>query len=220
VLIGGVRDRVTEALLKYEKAKVVLEVALSITEEKGRGEVGDFDYKTLVERLRERGYNFDPKMILRSLEKDYAVIETSYKSSNQHWWKFVDLEAVKETLGKEEEPEVMLIRAQAHSLNLDELERKLRFLAGRGLRTEADRTLFRKIAFSDLPLLVELHRRAVQYEETQYIVTKVMRILTLATKIAMMGNAKDDGKGHREDEGETENNNADGIRLLHGQDTF
>ncbi|MEM4077356.1 MAG: hypothetical protein QXR86_04490, partial [Metallosphaera sp.] len=65
-LIATLKDRLTEALLKYEKASIILRVALSVTEDRGRSEVGDFDYKSLVSKLMELGYDIEPKMILRA----------------------------------------------------------------------------------------------------------------------------------------------------------
>ncbi|WP_054837128.1 hypothetical protein, partial [Metallosphaera hakonensis] len=167
-LIGGLKDRLTEALLKYERASIILRVALSIVEDKGRSEVGDFDYRTLTSRLLEMGYDFEPKMILRALERDFGIIETSYKSSNQHWWRFIDLDAVKEALDQEEEdPEILLIKTQASSLGLTDIERRLESLIKRGIRSDVDRSILRKIAFEDLPLLLDVYKKSIQYEETK-----------------------------------------------------
>ncbi|WP_238025639.1 hypothetical protein [Metallosphaera javensis (ex Hofmann et al. 2022)] len=219
LLIGGIKDRLTEALLKYDKASIILRVAISIVDERGRGEVGDFDYRTLTSRLLELGYDFEPKMILRALERDYGIIETSYKSSNQHWWRFIDLESVRESLDQgEEDPEIVLIRTQAMSLGLEDLERKLHSLLQRGVKSDVDRAIFRKIAFEDLPLLLDVYRRSVQFEETKDITTRIKKILTLASRIARNSNAKINYSGFPEKEGERKDNHADSLRLLHGKD--
>ncbi|QKR00547.1 hypothetical protein GWK48_09300 [Metallosphaera tengchongensis] len=216
-MIGGLKDRLTEATLKFDRAKVILKVALDIVDERGRSEVGDFDYRTLVARLYELGHSFEPKMILRALERDYGIIETSYKSSNQHWWRFIDVDEVRDFLGQEEEdPDVMLIKAQAASLSLDELERKLITLQQRGMRSDMDKAIFRKIAFEDLPLLVEIYKKSIQYEETKNISMKVKKILTLASKLTRINNAKNNNKGLPEKEREGENNDVNSLRLLDG----
>jgi hypothetical protein len=186
-MIGGVRDRTTEALLRFgDRCKLILKVAISIAESNDKKELGDFDYKTLVEKLQEAGLDKDPKMILRALERDYGIIETTYKSANQHWWRFINIEEVKEAIGDEiEDPEIQLIKIQANSLNLTELERKLRFMLNKPVLSEVDRALFKKIAFEELNYVMEVYRKASMYEETYDIAEKVKTILTLATKVSM-----------------------------------
>jgi hypothetical protein len=186
-MIGGVRDRTTEALLRFgDRCKLILKVAISIAESNDKKELGDFDYKTLVEKLQEAGLDKDPKMILRALERDYGIIETTYKSANQHWWRFINIEEVKEAIGDEiEDPEIQLIKIQANSLNLTELERKLRFMLNKPVLSEVDRALFKKIAFEELNYVMDVYRKASMYEETYDIAEKVKTILTLATKVSM-----------------------------------
>jgi hypothetical protein len=186
-MIGGVRDRTTEALLRFgDKCKLILKAAISIAESNDKKELGDFDYKTLVEKLQEAGLDKDPKMILRALERDYGIIETTYKSANQHWWRFINIEEVKEAIGDEiEDPEIQLIKIQANSLNLTELERKLRFMLNKPVLSEVDRALFKKIAFEELNYVMEVYRKASMYEETYDIAEKVRSILTLATRVSM-----------------------------------
>jgi hypothetical protein len=186
-MIGGVRDRTTEALLRFgDRCKLILKAAISIAESNDKKELGDFDYKTLVEKLQEAGLDKDPKMILRALERDYGIIETTYKSANQHWWRFINIEDVKEAIGDEiEDPEIQLIKIQANSLNLTELERKLRFMLNKPVLSEVDRTLFKKIAFEELNYVMEVYRKASMYEETYDIAEKVKTILTLATRVSM-----------------------------------
>ncbi|MQL55849.1 hypothetical protein [Acidianus ambivalens] len=186
-MIGGVRDRTTEALLRFgDRCKLILKAAISIAESNDKKELGDFDYKTLVEKLQETGLDKDPKMILRALERDYGIIETTYKSANQHWWRFINIEEVKEAIGDEiEDPEIQLIKIQANSLNLTELERKLRFMLNKPVLSEVDRALFKKIAFEELNYVMEVYRKASMYEETYDIAEKVKSILTLATKVSM-----------------------------------
>ncbi|MFP3217851.1 hypothetical protein [Acidianus sp.] len=186
-MIGGVRDRTTEALLRFgDRCKLILKVAITIAESNDKKELGDFDYKTLVEKLQEAGLDKDPKMILRALERDYGIIETTYKSANQHWWRFINIEEVKEAIGDEiEDPEIQLIKIQANSLNLTELERKLRFMLNKPVLSEVDRALFKKIAFEELNYVMEVYRKASMYEETYDIAEKVKSILTLATRVSM-----------------------------------
>ncbi len=185
-MIGGVKDRTTEALLRFgDRCKAVLKAAIAIAENNDKKELGDFDYKTLVEKLKEEGFDKDPKMILRALERDYGIIETSYKSSNQHWWRFIDIDEVKDAIGDEiEDPEIQLIKIQANSLNLSELERKLRFMLNKTVLSDVDKAIFRKIAFDELNYVMEVYRKASMYEETYDIAEKIKMILDLAVKVS------------------------------------
>ncbi|BDC18115.1 hypothetical protein [Acidianus sp. HS-5] len=185
-MIGGVKDRTTEALLRFgDRCKAILKVAISIAESNDKKELGDFDYKTLVEKLQGDGFDKDPKMILRALERDYGIIETSYRSANQHWWRFIDIEGVKDAIGDSvEDPEIQLIKIQANSLNLAELERKLRFMLNKSTLSDVDKALFRKIAFEELNYVMEVYRKASMYEETYDIVERIKIILNLAAKVS------------------------------------
>ncbi|BBD73048.1 hypothetical protein HS1genome_1437 [Sulfodiicoccus acidiphilus] len=185
-MLGEVRDRVAEALLKLgDRAETVLRAALEVSEARADPQLGDFDYRSVAERLRSSGMG-DPKMVLRVLERDFGVIETSYHSYNQHWWKFVDRDQVIEALGETsmEDPEVQLVRIQFNSLGVEELERKLRFMATKPTITDSDRRSFRELAFDVLPSLTELYRRASVHESTAYVCEEVLRIMNLANVVS------------------------------------
>ena len=94
----GVRERLLEFLANYgERGLAVVRAAVEAALA-GRGSpgvrLGDFSYREVVARLRSWGLDYNPSMLLRILERDYGVIETTYRSSNQHWWRFLDLNAV------------------------------------------------------------------------------------------------------------------------------
>ncbi len=215
-MIGGVRDRTLEAVLKYgDKAKIVLNAAINIYDENGSQELGDFDYKTLVAELQRRGYTGDPKMILRALERDFGIIETSYKSANQHWWKFIDVNEVKSVIDdNSDDPEIAVIKIQANSLDLDSIQKRLEFMLSKAKLSDVDKALFKKIAFDDLNYMIDVYKKAESYEETQYISDRIKRILTLASKVSMKINGKNNSKEFSEKERKRENSNANSIRLL------
>ncbi len=218
-MLGGVRDRTIEALAKYgERAKAVLRVALSIYDQNGESELGHFDYKGVYSELQSLGYSWDPKMILRALERDFGIIETSYKSSNQHWWKFIDPEEVRNALEEgEEDDEVRLVKIQANSLDIDGLEKRLEFMLKKSRLTDVDRALFKRIAFEDLKLAIDVCKAAEQYEETQYIASRIRRVLSLAYRVSMRLNGKGYDKGLLKEKGERQADDVDGLRLLDGQ---
>lgn len=224
MVTGSVSDRTLEFLLKFgDKGKIVLVSALEASEENSNPELGDFSYKSVVEKLNEKGYNYDPKMILRTLEKDYGIIETTYKSSNQHWWKFIDKDQVESVIdeNKEEDPRIELLKIKFYSLEPQKIERKLELMVKKSILTEVDKKTFRLLVFDELSKLTEIYEEALQYEETLDIANKIKRILTLASMIAKRIYGKGYNTGILKEEGkERENNNADSLRLPYSQDNL
>lgn len=162
-MIGGVRDRTLEALGKYgDRARLVLSLALSIADSRrGKPGLGDFDYKSLVRSLESLGVEYNPSPLLRSLERDYGIVETTYHSSGRHWWRFIDAEAVREALRiyehggeaeRSDEPGVKLIKAQVAALEPARLLGLLRELASKPRLTSMDKRLFRTLVFGDIEL--------------------------------------------------------------------
>ncbi|WP_338603550.1 hypothetical protein V6M85_04540 [Sulfolobus tengchongensis] len=225
-MIGTVKDRTLEAILKYgDKARYILKAAINIAEENENRELGDFSYKQLVEKLEELGINYDPRMILRALEKDYGIIETTYKSANQHWWKFIDLEQTKLAFNNndnDEEPEISLIVIQYNSLNVKDIEQKLLFLLRKPRLLDLDKKNFMRFSFETLPLLVKLYYKASQYEETYEIAERLKKIINLARRISMrISNEKVDNKRpHKEEISEGKDYDVNSIRLPNGEDNF
>ncbi|ALL01888.1 hypothetical protein Pyrde_1845 [Pyrodictium delaneyi] len=178
----GVRERVLEFLAEYgERGYAVLRAAVdAATSARGRRGVrlGDFSHREVVTRLKAWGIDYNPSMLLRVLERDYGVIETSYRSSNQHWWRFLDLDAVVEALdaydqgidateppieGDEEElldPETELLRVQIASLDPAGMLEELRRLAAKPRLARTELARLRSLAFNELELAARLLRRA------------------------------------------------------------
>ncbi len=199
-----VRDRVLEFLAEYgEKGYAVLRAAAESALSAGQRSVrlGDFSYREVVARLRAWGIEYNPSMLLRVLERDYGVIETSYRSSSQHWWRFIDLDATLEALelyekgvnpteegegdtGLDEDPEVALLRLQIASLNPYSLLEKLEKLNAKPRLTPADYAVLRSIAFNDLPAAVELVRRAEELGYEGEEVQALRRLLNVAARLA------------------------------------
>ncbi|BBG25242.1 hypothetical protein [Sulfuracidifex tepidarius] len=218
-MVGNVRDRTTEFLLKFgDRGAVVLNVALTCEP----NQLGDFSYRCVQEKLAERGQSFDPKMLLRSLEKDFGITETSYKSANQHWWKFLDREQVEEALssGEEEDPAISVVKVQAQSLDMEGVERKLSIMMKKVSFSEVDRRIFRQFSFEELPLFVKVYNDAVQYEETQEIAERIKKVINMAKSVAMRMNEKSNSKRFAQEERKRENNYVDGIRLPSGEDNL
>ncbi len=192
----GLKERVFEVLEKYgDKAYLLLKTIVEVTREyayQGRNRYGDFDYRGLVLKLKASGLDYNPSSLLRILEEEYGLIETSYRSSNQHWWKIISLQeldrALKEYEGLDEgldDPEVLLIKLQVQSLDLQGIKRILEKMLKKNRLSEIDKKRFRRIVFEDLELLVKVLKRALEYEDYLEEEINLMReVLMLAFLIA------------------------------------
>ncbi len=209
------RARITEFRLKYgEKADALINAIRLAYKSNENKEAGDFNYKQVLEALERLGYGFDPRNLLRVMEKEYGLIETSFRTSNQHWWKV----KVNGLLDDSEDlelsnPKVVAIRIKASSLGLQEIKRKLEFMLRKSVITEIDKREFRRFSFSELDFLVALLEEASQYEETQDIAEEVMNILVLSYQVARRIGGQTNRKGLPEAKGEKENSHDNGVRL-------
>ncbi len=199
--VGGVRERVLEFLAQYgERGYAVLRAALeAYASAGGRGvRLGDFSYREVVARLKAWGIEYNPSMLLRILERDYGVVETSYRSGNQHWYRFIDAEAVAEALeeydrgasGLEEaeegplDPEVEVLRLQIASLGVGDLVEELRRLSAKPSLGRAERLRLRRLAFEDMELVARLLRRAEELGYRGPEVELLVEALRLARRLS------------------------------------
>jgi len=202
VAAGGVRERVLEFLAQYgERGYAVLRAAVdaALSSRSNRGvRLGDFSHREVVARLRAWGIEYNPSMLLRILERDYGVVETSYRSGNQHWWRFIDLDAVVEALEEYdrgtsvdeeaveeiEDPEVELFRLQVASLDLPGLIGELRRLAARPRLGRGELVRLRRLAFGELVEVVRLLRRAEELGVEGPEVELLREALALASRLS------------------------------------
>ncbi len=192
-----VAARTKELLEEYgERAALVLKAALQVTDEyraSGKNSLGDFDYKGLVKKLKLMGVEYNPSPLLRKMEREYGIIETSYKSDKQHWWRFVDEEAVREALeeGEEiEDPKLAMLKVQAAALELHEIKEKLKKLASKKKLSSAEKKWFRNFAFETLPLVVKIAEEVMEegYEDPELLDS--VRVIKLALRVAQKMKAK------------------------------
>jgi hypothetical protein len=152
------------------------------------GKLGDFSFKSIKKRLSSYGLSYNPSPLLRILEREVGLIETSYKSSNQHWWKITDLNLLKTAIGASEplsDPKIRLLRIQFYSLDplgileyLEKLIKKKRIL-------ESDKRKFKKVVFEVLPGIVNFLEESEDYDEDLTIEREIAnRILDLAETVS------------------------------------
>jgi hypothetical protein len=175
----GARERALDFLARYgEKGYAVLRALLDAYYSSAGASpgvrLGDVSYREVAARLRERGLSYNPSMLLRVLEREYGLIETSYQSRNQHWWRIPEPEALEEALEEYEagsspdpgpgeealDPEVELFRLQVASLDPAGLIERLDRLLAKPRLTRADAAELRRLAFGEMELVARLLRRA------------------------------------------------------------
>lgn len=159
-----------EFIAKYgERGYLVLKAILEAARRaKKPFSLGDFNFKDVKAVLKSMGVDYNPAPLLSKLEKEYGVIETSYKSSSQRWWRIVDrrtLESiVREWEGRPEpdpeDPRLRMLRIQFYSLQPYEILDLLTRLSKRRRLNSAEKARLRRIAFEDLPLIVDFIERA------------------------------------------------------------
>jgi hypothetical protein len=94
----GVQELIDDFLAKYgEKGRAVLlaavEAMIEIQRKSEYTRLGDFDYKTLKEMLERLG-GVNPTNYLRALEREYGIVNQTYRSTRQQWWSFANKEAI------------------------------------------------------------------------------------------------------------------------------
>lgn len=187
---------VLDAYQRYgQKLYIVISTAIKIAKTnrmKGGNLAGDFDYKSLVEELEKINYSYNPSMMLRVLEKEYGIIETSYRSNNQRWYRFKDLEEVERALNSiagidigVEDPEIAMLKIQMKSLQIGYWVKKLKQMSIKENISSTDVEIFKRFAFNILPKFVKILKKAEEYEDQLYVEINVLKeILSLATIIA------------------------------------
>lgn len=195
--IDALRIAILDAYHRYgQRFLLVMRAAIAITREnklRGNNTLGDFDYKSVVEKLNSMGFSYNPSLLLKTLERDYKIIETSYKTSNQHWYKFrYNAETIESILnsvakGFEEldDPDVALVRIQLRSLRPRFWLNKLKTMSVKERLTKTDIRLFQKFSFDILPKLVKVLKHAEEYEDELFAEINMLKeVIQLAQLIA------------------------------------
>uniref|UniRef100_A0A7C1E431 Uncharacterized protein n=1 Tax=Fervidicoccus fontis TaxID=683846 RepID=A0A7C1E431_9CREN len=95
----GVQELIDDFLARYGgKGRAVLfaavEAMIEIQRRSEYARLGDFDYKTLREMLERLGGGVNPTNYLRALEREYGIVNQTYRSTRQQWWSFANKEAI------------------------------------------------------------------------------------------------------------------------------
>ncbi|MCE4611552.1 MAG: hypothetical protein F7B17_06250 [Desulfurococcales archaeon] len=184
-----------EFMARYgERAYALLKAILEEASKPRRGpSLGDFSFKGVKARLSSYGVEYNPAILLSKLEKEYGVIETSFRSGSQHWWRIVDREAIENAVREYEgaprsdvlDPKVRVLRVQFASLDPEGVLRELERIASSPRLTRRELERLREIAFNTLPLIASFLEQASEYEdELAYEVNLASEILAAAERAA------------------------------------
>lgn len=197
-LVSVTESIIAEFLMKYgEKAKVVLKSAYELMNEyrvSGKELAGHFDFRGLIGKLEEVGLRYNPSQLLRIMERDYGIIETSYRTTAKRWYVFTDPDAVGRVLEKYvdfpgkmgllKDPELEVLKLQIKAINIDALYAKVKRLASKGFLTVIDEEMIRDIVFNDLPLVARVLKSVLKYEELfQDFISKAITVMRLMDEL-------------------------------------
>lgn len=188
------KARVIEFLERYgDKGVVILKTAIEIAYDGSpQKRLGDFSYQQLVMRLRAMGIDYNPANLLRILEREYGIIEKTFDSSNQKWYRFVDLEVVKQAIDEymgiaieQNDPRIQYIKIKYKVLEPHSILRTLKSLASKNMLSRSDKAFFKEFVFTDLSRIVDVMEEMMQYQEVFRQELNVLNeILMYSMKIA------------------------------------
>lgn len=189
-----IKSRVIDFLNKYgDKGYIVLKTIIELTNDPEIDHrLGDFSYKHLVLKLRRIGIDYSPHNMIRILEKEYGLIEKTYISTTQKWWRLVDPETIRNTILEHssgyslEEPGLKLLVIKYRSIEPIYILNTLRRLVVKDKLNSSDKEFFKKIVFNELETIIDLHNKMQQYEEVFREELKILReIINLAERVSL-----------------------------------
>ncbi|MCY0868671.1 MAG: hypothetical protein OWQ48_05530 [Desulfurococcus sp.] len=200
---GEAKSSISDFLARYgERALLVLRIAYNIARDPNVDHrLGDFSYKHVVSKLMELGLVYNPANILRVMEREYGIIVKSYASKNQTWWRFRDLDAVREVLEEDiladssEEPKLKLTMIKYRSLEPLSMLNFLRRLALKEKLNSAEKEIFRKLVFNELEKIAGILEEMKYHEEVFSSEIKILsEIIRLAEVVAGKLDARHAGR--------------------------
>jgi len=187
----SVYSKLREFIAEYgERACILLKAIHEESSSESRLKLGDFSVKGLKSRLKSWDVEYNPVPLLLKLEKEIGVIETSYRSTTQRWWRVIDREALENALGEcsaspysgIEDPRARLLKLQFHVLKPYEILEVLKRIQSRRATSKSDLEFVKRIAFNELPLLIKMKEEAenlgynIELREEIEVVEKIVEI--------------------------------------------
>jgi len=189
-----------EFLAKYgDRGYYVLKSLLDASKTYKKAKLGDFDLRDLKDFLIKYGLDYNPVPLLAKLEKEYQIIRTTYKSGSQHWWNIINKKALEDAVygyegnsGNTQDPKLKLLKIQFYSLDPEHIYNILEKISKRKKLSSEEKDLLKKIAFNDLPMIVEFLTKAKPEYENELLneIDMAEKIIDMAESLITSLNKK------------------------------
>jgi hypothetical protein len=191
----GVQELIDDFLARYgEKGRAILLAAVeAMIEIQRRSEytrLGDFDYKTLKEMLERLGGGVNPNNYLRALEREYGIVNQTYRSTRQQWWSFANKEAIlswyERQVGKlSDDPVVKVLVVKYRVLKPEEKLSRLEALSRKQSLSLVEQKEILDFVFNELDKVLLVLNEIKKYGDVFKNEVKVLsRIIDLAYQLS------------------------------------
>lgn len=191
----GVQELIDDFLARYgEKGRAILLAAVeAMIEIQRRSEytrLGDFDYKTLKEMLERLGGGVNPNNYLRALEREYGIVNQTYRSTRQQWWSFANKEAIlswyERQVGKlSDDPVVKVLVVKYRVLKPEEKLSRLEALSRKQSLSLVEQKEILDFVFNELDKVLLVLNEIKKYGDVFRNEVKVLsRIIDLAYQLS------------------------------------
>ncbi len=191
----GVQELIDDFLARYgEKGRAVLLAAVeAMIEIQRRSEytrLGDFDYKTLKEMLERLGGGVNPTNYLRALEREYGIVNQTYRSTRQQWWSFANKEAIlswyERQVGKpSDDPVVKVLVVKYRVLKPEEKLSRLEALSRKPSLSLVEQKEIMDFVFNELDKVLLVLNEIKKYGDVfRNEVNVLLRIIDLAYQLS------------------------------------
>jgi len=191
----GVQELIDDFLARYgEKGRAVLLAAVeAMIEIQRRSEytrLGDFDYKTLKEMLERLGGGVNPTNYLRALEREYGIVNQTYRSTRQQWWSFANKEAIlswyeRQTGKPSDDPVVKVLVVKYRVLKPEEKLSRLEALSRKPSLSPVEQKEIMDFVFNELDKVLLVLNEIKKYGDVfRNEINVLSRIIDLAYQLS------------------------------------
>jgi hypothetical protein len=191
----GVQELIDDFLARYgEKGRAVLlaavEAMIEIQRKSEYTRLGDFDYKTLKEMLERLGGGVNPTNYLRALEREYGIVNQTYRSTRQQWWSFANKEAIlswyeRQTGKPSDDPVVKVLVVKYRVLKPEEKLSRLEALSRKPSLSPVEQKEIMDFVFNELDKVLLVLNEIKKYGDVfRNEVNVLSRIIDLAYQLS------------------------------------
>jgi len=189
----NIDTKLKEFIIEYgERACILLKAIYEESSSQRELKLGDFSVKGLKSKLKSWGIDYNPIPLILKLEKELNIIETSYRSTTQRWWRILDRGILERALREcnitpqhriLEDSRARILKIQLHILKPWEILGMLKNIQSKNTMTKSDLELVKRIAFNELPILIKIKEEAeslgynIGLREELEVVERIIEVL-------------------------------------------